>query len=181
MESRYLIRYGAMHEVAVFTGPLQVRYHRGQEVVIATDRGVEAGEVLGETGEDSLESSSNGDADTPPSEKWRLLRTLGPEDRRALAANGARRGEEFGPWQQRLAKLPMALELVDIEYLLGDEGVILHVLADDGADFSAISATLSMIAGKRLVFQRFGDEPAARQKGGCSGNCTCGREEANSA
>jgi len=180
VESRYLISYGAMHEVAVFTGLSELCYHRGQDVVVATDRGIEAGKVLGKTGEDSLESSSNGDADTQPSEKWRLLRTLGPEDRRQLAANGARRGEEFGSWQQRVAKLPMGLDLVDIEYLLGDEGVILHVLADDVADLSAISATLSMIVGKRLVLQRFGDDPAARRKGGCSGNCTCGRQEADS-
>jgi cell fate regulator YaaT (PSP1 superfamily) len=166
-----------MHEVAVFASPFDASYDRGQDVVVATDRGVEVGTVLGQAAAEAVENGETEQAATSPDDKWRLLRTLGPDDRAALVANEARRKGEFDRWRRHLARLPIPVELVDVDYPLTGDAVILHVLAEPGADLSAVADTLSKIAGKRLVFQRFGDDPAARKQGGCSGNCTCGRRE----
>lgn len=177
MEPRYLISYGAMHEVAVFAGFAGPRFERGQQVVVETDRGVERGQVLGEAGSDDSDPAEENGGGTPPAEtKWRLLRLFETKDEQALTSLRVRRHEEFDVWRKRLAKWSMPVELVDVEYLLDGETVVLYVLAVEGSDFSAVSETLSKIAGKRLLFQRFGDDPAAPKPGGCSGNCTCGRE-----
>jgi cell fate regulator YaaT (PSP1 superfamily) len=178
VEARYLISYGAMGEVAVFTTSPGAVYDRGEEVVVATDRGVEAGTVLSRAAEPASETNGE-NGESPPRDKWRLLRALSPDDVRILNANAGRRRVEFDVWRQRLMRLPIAVELVDLEYLLEDDTVVLHLLADEGADFAPIASTLSKIAGRRLIFQRFGDDPTTRRKGGCSGgSCTCGQKEA---
>ena len=177
VEPRYLISYGAMNEVAVFTGSAGTRIQRGQQVVVETDRGVEVGNLLGEAGIDnSVSEETNGDDQPPDATKWRFLRLLETEDEQDLANNVDRGKEEFEVWRRRLAKMSMPVELVDLEYLLSGDTVVLYVLAVEGSDFSAVTETLSKIVGKRLLFERFGDDPAARRSGGCSGNCSCGRE-----
>lgn len=180
-ELRYLVSYGLMRDVAVFTTSPAAKYNRRQEVVVTTDRGIEVGTILAELRETSADSDVEDKGVSQPSDQWRLLRALGPVDATLLEANAALRHEGFETWQQRLARLPIPVELVDVEYLL-DAAVVLHVLAEEDADFSPVQATLSKIAGQRLIFRRFGDDPSARRNGGCSGGgCTCGRKEAEAA
>lgn len=178
VDPHYFVSYGVMGDVAVFTTAAGTTFGRGQDVVVVTDRGTEVGTILAQARETSTDPEMEEDGDSRQWDQWRVLRALGPIDAERLVAHAERRQEEFDAWQHRLARLMIRMELVDVEYLLDDAAVVLHVLADEDADFSPIQSTLSKIAGKRLIFRRFGEDPAGPRKAGCAGgSCTCGRKE----
>ena len=60
MSNKYIVRYGVMRLMGLFTGPGETRFNRGARVVIRTDRGLEAGEVLAELGLDLVEGHELG-------------------------------------------------------------------------------------------------------------------------
>ena len=51
---KYLVRYGAMRVLGVFSAPGAAVYYREARVIARTERGLEAGVVLGEATESAL-------------------------------------------------------------------------------------------------------------------------------
>src|SRR5687768_2364691 len=58
--ARYVVRYGTMRMLGVFSTRGPDRYARGMKVVARTTRGMEAGEVLCEATEEALKQMPSG-------------------------------------------------------------------------------------------------------------------------
>lgn len=134
-ESLVLVRYGAIPEVARFSNPQQVAVVRGDDVIVATPRGIERGTVL-----ERLQPSHeprNGSAPAPPSGE--LLRCASEEDRDRHRQLRGRAEEEFDGWRRRIAEWRLDLELVDLEWTLDQSRLILYVLNDRGPECTKLA------------------------------------------
>lgn len=117
----YLVRYGAVPEVARFVSDLSLS--RGEEVVVRSPRGLLLGTVL----EREAGTRTSGAEDLPTIE-----RRAEPDDRAAAARWQQACEQEFEAWSARIADWNLSLELLDLEWTLDRGQLILYVLTDRG-------------------------------------------------
>ena len=86
--AKYIVRYGAMRVLGVFTANASHQYGRGTRVVSRTDRGLEVGEVLCDAGDEALRRLKD-----PP--EGRIFRAMTAEDRNELSRLRETEREEF--------------------------------------------------------------------------------------
>ena len=118
------VRYGLVPEVArcqLVEG--MNRPQRGERVVVETHRGPQLGEVLGDVRSVTDESTA-----------FRVIRIA--EERDLLAAREIleRSGREFSEWAGRIAEWKIDLQLIDMEWTLDGEKLILYVLNERGPE-----------------------------------------------
>lgn len=165
-----LVRYGQVPEVARFNSPPDERVHRGDLVVVQTHRGLQVGTLL----EQVPIVSSEGAADHPP-----IVRRATAADQAARDENRRRCEEAFDVWCDRIAGWQLDLQLIDLEWTLDGEKLILYVLNERGPDCTKLALQAAAggfgiievqpIDGEGIVQA---PEPAG---GGCgSGGCGCG-------
>ena len=170
-----LARYGAIPQVARFAVSAdQFQQSGGQlchgvDVVVETDRGPEVASLLDvvrteiqpETGEVT----------------GSFTRIAADTDREQHRRNRSRADVEFFEWQQRLDEWQLQLQLVDVEWTLDQEKVVLYVLNGQDAETTRL-ALLAAAAGLGIIHV----QPVAAegviyssQGGGCgSGGCSSG-------
>jgi len=149
MEQRYIVRYGLSRHVAEFAARGREDYTRGMQVVIRSDRGHEVGEVLCPATERTREFLGAGS-------KGSILRELTDTDRARLEQLAARAPAEFQEARALLAQHQLALQLIDVEHLLGDDRLVLHYLADARIDFREVVKTLANHFGLRIEMRQVG-------------------------
>lgn len=125
MSNQVLVRYGAIGEVARFGVETAQQIERNERVVIRTARGLEVGTLLEPVGGQS-------DAETVAGDEPAILRVAGNEEEAALQAQAEKRSAEFEAWQARIADWKVDLQLIDLEWTLDEEKLILYVLNDRG-------------------------------------------------
>ncbi len=179
-----LVRYGSVPQVARFEWVASATVasatvasatvdgrgageQRGRQVVVTTDRGEELGTVL-EVLTESLAAGKEPSGD--------VLRIAAADDLRRFDENQQRALQEFGDWQRRIDEWKLQLQLIDLEWTLDQDRVILYVLNDRGAETTRL-ALLAAAAGLGIVHVQpvsaEGVIPA--QSGGCgSGGCGSG-------
>lgn len=170
-----LVRYGRVPQVARFVVDAQLchtigsRLVRNASVIVETDRGLEMGQLL-QVIRDGVQ-----DADKPSTGS--LLRIATDADRTAACTHEERANREFGPWQQRVADWQLQLQLIDLEWTLDDQKLILYVLNGQNAETTRL-ALLAAAAGLGIVHvQPVAAEGivSAEPSGGCgSGGCGSG-------
>ena len=89
-----------------------------------------------------------------------------------------RAAAEFAEWQQRITDWQLQLQLIDLEWTLDDQKVILYVLNDQNAETTRL-ALLAAAAGMGIVqvqpVSAEGVIPPEPKGGGCgSGGCSNG-------
>jgi cell fate regulator YaaT (PSP1 superfamily) len=169
MPVNVLVRYGRIPEVArVVAGD---RRERGEKVVVRTHRGLELATVL-----ETLKPA-------PKSEELEsdfvVVREATAEDQFEFTGLATRAGDEFAAWTKRITDWKLDLQLVDLEWTLDREKLILYVLNDRGPECTrlAIQAAaeglglveVQPVAATGLVPKETG--------GGCGtggGSCGCG-------
>ena len=167
---RVLVRYGLVPQVARYdvADDLVDEVVRGSTVVVATDRGLEIGDVL-----ELLPLSLTGDHES----SGQILRLASDEDRRRQNDQLAAARSIFDDWAQRIDDWSLQLELIDIEQTLDDEPqLILYVLNDQNAETTRL-ALLAAAGGHGIVTV----QPVSADGivhgaggGGCgSGGCGC--------
>lgn len=159
MSHSLLIRYGLIPEVARFPVAGEESYARGECVVVRSHRGVEIGTVLERVKEPEPASAlhrHNGSAGEPErsageeaTEKrasanagdtaTAVLRRATSEDATAARRNEAACRDAFEEWRQRIENWRLELELIDLEWTLNREKLILYVLNDRGADCTKLA------------------------------------------
>lgn len=128
----YLIRYGAVPEVARFINDSLELPERGTTVVVNTDRGFQAGTVL-----ERLKPGFDPAKDSVT--EFKLVRCATDQDLQS-ARDRARECEEAFPlWCARIAQWKLNLELIDLERTLDGEKLILYVLCDRGPDSTKLA------------------------------------------
>lgn len=153
--ANYIVRFGAMRLLGVFSSPDGQRFQRGVRVIAKTERGLEVGEVLCEATPRALGALAN-----PP--KGQILRAMTAEDANELKRIQAHQRQEFGVCQECIVKLGLEMELVDVEHLFGGERVIVYYLADGRVDFRELVRMLASEFQTRIEMRQIGVRDEAK-------------------
>jgi cell fate regulator YaaT (PSP1 superfamily) len=174
MMQTILVRYGAIPEVARFTHELAEAPARDQRVVVNSHRGVELGTVLEELRPGV--SAPNGEDKPEDPSGQRVLRRATVEDEARHTALKCEADEAFSQWQERIRDWNLALELLDIEWTLDRQKLVLYVLGGRGAETTKL-ALQAAAAGLAVVdvqpVDSNGPVPVGAGGGCGSGSCGC--------
>ena len=181
MQNTLLVRYGNIPEVARFTYELPAVPARGERVVVQTHRGLELGTAL-----EMLRKGVNGhdhpdDAAAAASMIETVVRAATSEDEQQAAELQAQAQRDFPVWQDRLREWKLDLELIDLEWTLDRQKLVLYVLGGRGPDTTrlailAAAAGLAVIEVQPVSADGLVPLPAEGGGGGCGsggGGCGC--------
>jgi cell fate regulator YaaT (PSP1 superfamily) len=177
MNAVVLVRFGTIPEVGRFACALDETPERGQPVIVESHRGQELGTLLDLVrGPASPVPSANGANSAEPG-RWQVLRvaTAGDLAMYEQLQKGAR--SDFFEWQERIHQWGLQLELIDVEWTLDHEKLILYVLGDRGAETTKL-ALQAAAEGKTVIevqpVAADGVVAMPASGGGCgSGGCGC--------
>ena len=153
--SKYVVRYGAMRMMGALDVPSDREYRRGVNVIVRTDRGLEAGQVLCEATEDLCERLQNAGG-------GQILRAMTPEDAHELSRIHDQEKGEFKTCLECIGKLGLEMQLVDVEHVFGGERIVVYYLADGRVDFREL---VKMLAGEfqtRIEMRQIGVRDEAK-------------------
>lgn len=151
----FVVRYGAMRSLGVFSVRGNRTMGRGTKVIARTSRGLEAGEVLCEATPEATEQIRNPD-------NGQILRTMTVEDKNELEHIQLQSREEFETCEKYVRKLRLDMELVDIEHVFGGERIVVFYLADERVDFRELVKQLAAEFQTRIEMRQIGVRDEAR-------------------
>lgn len=170
--TKWLVRYGVIPEVARFATNDVEGLSRDNHVVIESPRGLEIGTLL-----QAIPVTPVKDAEETPSE-LRIVRIASAED---LATEREMREEcqvGYGEWWSRIQDWKLELELVDLEWTLDRQKLILYVLSGRSADTTKLAlfaATAGYTSIEVQPVSKDGLVPLPPPSGGCGchdGGCS---------
>jgi len=153
--ARYIVRFGAMRFLGLFSGPEGNCFNRGDKVIVCTERGLEVGQVLREadqTIQQQLASAPQG----------QILRTMTPEDMNELRRIQANEHKEMEICQCYVDQLGLQMKLVDVEHIFGGERIIVYYLADGRVDFRELVRLLAAEFKTRIEMRQIGVRDEAK-------------------
>ena len=152
---KYVVRYGAMRFLGVFSVRGNQSLNRGTQVIARTGRGLEAGEVLCDATPEAIERIKNPD-------NGQILRTMTTQDLNELDHIKVQSQDEFKICESYVRKLGLDMELVDIEHVFGGERIIVFYLADERVDFRDLVKQLASEFQTRIEMRQIGVRDEAR-------------------
>jgi len=153
--AKFVVRYGGMRELGVLSSRGGERFSRGARVIVRTNRGMEAGEVLSEATEDTVKQLKD------PSH-GQIMRHMSVEDENELGHIQNSEREEFETCQRHVQELSLQMDLVDIEHLFGGERVIIYYLAEQRVDFRELVKLLASEFQTRIEMRQIGVRDEAK-------------------
>jgi len=153
--SQYIIRYGQMRLIGLFRANGDDVFHRGQSVIVRTDRGLEAGKVLCQADEENV-----GQLKDPV--EGQVLRTLSDDDAGEIVRIRAGAKREMEVCQEYVDRLELAMQLVDVEQIFGGERIIVYYLADGRVDFRELVRLLASEFQTRIEMRQIGVRDEAK-------------------
>ena len=152
---RYVVRYGAMRSLGVFSFRGSDKLKRGIKVIARTDRGLEAGEVLCAATEDAL-----GHLDKPP--QGQVLRRMSTEDSNEWGHIQNQIRNEFESCLKHVDQLGLNMELVDLEHIFGGERIVVYYLSEVRVDFRELVRRLAAEFQTRIEMRQIGVRDEAK-------------------
>jgi cell fate regulator YaaT (PSP1 superfamily) len=153
--AKYVVRFGVMRLLGVFSTPAGAEYRRGAKIIARTDRGLEAGEVLCEGIDPVLEGLKD-------AAEGQVLREMTAEDRRELGRIQEQARRELDTCQQYVDQLKLAMQLVDVEHIFGGERVVIYYLAESRVDFRELVRLLAGEFQTRIEMRQIGVRDEAK-------------------
>ncbi len=152
---KYVVRHGAMRSLGICTTRDSDAYTRGTRVVVRTDRGLEAGEVLCEATEDAVKHLRE-----PTS--GQILRPMSAND--SIEASKMHRQErhEFDVCERHIRTLDLPMKLVDVEHVFGGERVVVYYLSEVRVDFRELVKNLAGEFQTRIEMRQIGVRDEAK-------------------
>ncbi len=166
-----LARYGTSPQVARFGvseslhSVIADKLHHRAELVVQTDRGPEIASLL-EMVRDGIITD-----DKPVTGD--VLRLATSDDRQRHQQNRRKADLEFFDWQTRLTEWQLQLQLIDLEWTLDEEQLILYVLNGQDAETTRL-ALLAAAAGLGIVHVQPVAAEGVVQTSGGGGGCGSG-------
>src|ERR1700680_2401451 len=118
----YIVRHGVMRFLGEYEPvPSEAAYARGQQVVVRSERGLEAAEVLCESTPSAVQYL------TEPT-KGQIVRVMVEDDHAQAQANKAKEQTAYTRCREFIEERKLQMELVDVEYLFGGERVVFYFL-----------------------------------------------------
>jgi cell fate regulator YaaT (PSP1 superfamily) len=161
----YIVRYGAMRLLGVFSVAGGRECHRGMNVIARTDRGLETGEVLCEAAPETLALLKDPGA-------GQILREMTAEDRNELIRLRKEALDQFEVCRRHVERLGLNMQLVDIEHLFGGERIVVYYLAENRVDFRELVRVLAGEFQTRIEMRQIGVRDEAKLLADY-GDCGC--------
>lgn len=155
MASQWIVRHGAMRFLGPFNIPEECEYHRQDPVIVNTQRGLEAGEVLCEATPRAtklLSDPTGGD----------IVRLQTDEDKEIVRQLKASEREEMEVCQELAGKRKLQMALVDVEHLFGGERIVFYYLAEKRVDFRELVKDLARQFHTRIEMRQIGIRDEAK-------------------
>ena len=150
---QYVVRTGVMRTLSVMAG--NRRYDYGDRIVTRTDRGTEFGVVLCEAtpaAVDQIEESIGG----------RIVRPMTAEDETVWQDQQSRTAADANLCTRLVKELGLAMQVVDVERLLGGERIVFFFLADKRIDFRLLVRQLAAELQTRIEMRQIGVRDEAK-------------------
>jgi cell fate regulator YaaT (PSP1 superfamily) len=159
------IAYRKLKEVGYFHVPDQLELTTGEEGLIDTENGLEAGSVL------SLPRS----VETLPAEIRRVVRRLSREDRNQIIFNQKKEEEAFRSCVEKVEDRELNMKLVTVEYTFSRSKLFIYYTAPERVDFRELVKDLAYIFKTRIEMCQVGVRDEAKMVGGfgCCGRRLC--------
>jgi len=151
----WIVRHGAMHLHGVFTPVEELSVSRGAAVVVQTERGTEMGTALCPATATAVEQ-------IPDPTSGELLRLATPADHAKAQEHQARRHQDYDDAVRLILQHHLPMQLVDVEWLLGEERVIFYFLAEQRVDFRELVKSMARHFRKRIELRQIGVRDEAR-------------------
>jgi len=161
----YIVRYGVMHFLGVFTIPSGLELRRNNRVIARTDRGLETGEVLCVASPEAVARLAD-----PPS--GQILRVMTPEDANEQSRIAKHTRAEMDICQGYVDKLELKMQLVDVEHIFGGERIVVYYLAENRVDFRELVRQLAAEFQTRIEMRQIGVRDEAKLLADY-GDCGC--------
>jgi cell fate regulator YaaT (PSP1 superfamily) len=145
-----------MGHVGRFASLDAARYPRAARVIVRTERGLEAGEVLSQ-GEDIHRSQTDGV----------ILRGMTVEDELLEGRLSRHKHKAFQACSARIAELGLGVTLIDVEHLFDGRSLYFYFLGDPPPELDGVLAELAELYDAKVQFRRFSDTLTA----GCGPGC----------
>lgn len=163
--SDYVVRYGAMRFLGVFTTAGGREYRRSALVIARTERGLEVGEVLCEATPEVLSRLKDPGA-------GQILREMTSEDRNELGRMQQQTMQEIEVCRQHIERLDLKMQLVDAEHIFGGERIVIYYLAESRVDFRELVRQLAGEFQTRIEMRQIGVRDEAKLLADY-GDCGC--------
>ena len=166
--AKYVVRYGAMRILGVFTAPSSASYGRDTRVIVRTERGLEVAVVLWEGDEPSLAALKD-------STEGQILRKMTVEDEHELVRIAEQARRELDLCQTFVDQLGLEMKLVELERIFGGERVVVYYLSESRVDFRELVRLLAGELRIRIEMRQIGvrDEAKLLADYGDCGKQTC--------
>jgi cell fate regulator YaaT (PSP1 superfamily) len=153
--AKYVVRYGVMRLLGVFSTTAGMDYRRGTKVIARTDRGLEAAEIL-------CEATPAAVGCLKEATEGQILRAMTTEDGRELARIQDQAHRELEICQQCIERLKLSMQLVDVERVFGGERVVIYYLAESRVDFRELVKLLAAEFQTRIEMRQIGVRDEAK-------------------
>jgi cell fate regulator YaaT (PSP1 superfamily) len=158
MATKYIVRHGVMRHLGEFEPAGEATYRRTTRVVVRSQRGLEAGDVLCEASERAhtfLQDPTSG----------QIVRVLTAEDTKELARLAELQKGEYDVCRRFIGEHSLQMELVDVEHLLGGERIIFYFLVrppEKRVDFRELVRDLAREYQTRIEMRQIGIRDEAK-------------------
>lgn len=152
---KWIVRHGVMRFLGEFDAPDNLPCARGSRVVIRSERGHEAGEILRESSPAAVQLLSE------PT-RGQVVRILGEDDARTAEKLRETETREFESCRGFIQQRNMPMELVDVEHILGGERVVFYFLAEKRVDFRELVKDLAREFQTRIEMRQIGVRDEAK-------------------
>lgn len=153
--TKYLVRHGAMRVLGEFASAVGQSAARGDLAIVRTERGLEAGDVLCPSTPQALSA-------IPEPSRGEFLRLATPDDRKKLANLADVKKKEFAAGERLVAHHRLAMQLVDIEHLFGNERIVFYFLAEQRVDFRELVKSMAREFHTRIELRQIGVRDEAK-------------------
>jgi cell fate regulator YaaT (PSP1 superfamily) len=165
MQTTWLVRYGAIPEVAKFVAPESESLQRGAAVVVQSPRGLDLGTLL--------QVVPGAPASDEPSD-LRIERAATSDDLATFESLRDDGQSLFAEWWSRIQDWKLELELVDVEWTLDRKNLVLYVLGGRSADTTKLALFAATAGHDAIIVQPVGKEGLVPMPQSQGGGCGCG-------
>ncbi len=161
----YIVRYGSMRFLGVFSAPSGQIILRDAKVIVRTDRGLEAATALGDATPEAVARLID-----PPT--GQILRVMTHDDEVELARIKQNAREELLACARQVEKLNLQMKLVNVERIFGGERIVVYYLAENRVDFRELVKMLASEFQTRIEMRQIGVRDEAKLLADF-GDCGC--------
>lgn len=151
----YIARHGTMRFLGEFRPADDQLYQRGERIILRSERGLEAGDVLCAANPTMVEA-------LPDPTSGEILRRVNADDQERIDHLARIKQGEFDQAVALIREHHLKMELVDVEHLFGGERIVFYFLAEKRIDFRGLVRHMARAFHSRIELRQIGIRDEAK-------------------